>query len=83
MTSHPNRAKLSIAAPVVTGCHVLSARLTAGHTQAQMAATLYRSARSVESWEDGTRMPDPALLELYLIKTGQIESHGWREVFPK
>ncbi len=80
MSNHPNRSKTDHAAPAITPEMVFGARINAGHTQYKMARTIWRTVRSVEAWEDGTRTPDPGLIELYLIKTGQIEN--WRFLFP-
>lgn len=70
-------------APDITGCHMLAARLEAGHTQAEAAAIVYRTLRCWQDWEGSQRNPDPALLELYLIKTKLIDKNDWRIVFPK
>jgi transcriptional regulator with XRE-family HTH domain len=47
-----------------------TARLAAGLTQRQ-AGELIHSARSWEAWESGRFNMHPALLELFLLKTGQ------------
>ena len=48
------------------------ARQAAGHTQKKAADLVYRSAaQRWQEWEAGTHRMDPAVFELYLIKTGQ------------
>ena len=48
------------------------ARTTAGDTQKQAAARIYRSMRTWQALEAGTSPGDPALLELYLLKTATV-----------
>ena len=48
------------------------AREAAGLSQAQAAALLYRSLRNWQQWELGERRIDPALWELFMLKTGQL-----------
>lgn len=50
---------------------IRAARTAAGHTQTEAAAVIYKSLRGWQDWESGARKMDPALLELYRIKTGQ------------
>lgn len=55
-----------------TPAQIKAAREAAGDTQAQAVARLYRGRRMTwDDWESGRRTMDPALLELYLLKTGQ------------
>lgn len=49
------------------------ARQAAGLSQTQAAALLYRSLRNWQQWELGERRIDPALWELFLLKTGQAK----------
>lgn len=53
------------------------AREVAGHTQTQAAAVIHSGLRAWQGWEtaeeyNSHRPMHPGLLELYLIKTGQI-----------
>lgn len=52
-----------------TPAEVLAARKAAGLTQAQAAALIYRTGRNWRQWEGGERDMDPALWELFQIKT--------------
>lgn len=58
------------AQPHYTAAQVRAARKAAGHTQEEAAAVIYRKRRTWQDWETGITRPDPALIELYLIKTG-------------
>ena len=51
-----------------------TARNYVQQTQEQAAAVVYRTRRGWQDMERGERPVDPAVLELYLIKTGQIEA---------
>jgi putative transcriptional regulator len=51
---------------------ILHARETAGLTQTQAAELIYKGLRTWQQWERGDRDMDPALFELFQIKTGQI-----------
>lgn len=56
---------------------VREARQAAELTQAAAAALLYKPARSWQNWERPIESPehrtmDPALFELFLIKSGQM-----------
>lgn len=72
MTSnnHPGRRS---SAPKPARDTLLDAREYVGHTQQQAAETVYRSRLGWQKMERGDRPVDPAILELYLLKTGQIE----------
>jgi DNA-binding transcriptional regulator YiaG len=50
---------------------VKAARTAAGHSQTQAADTIYKGLRTWQQWEKGERAMDPALFELYCLKTGQ------------
>lgn len=69
-TNHPGR-RTSARKPHKST--LLDAREYAGHTQQQAAEAVYRTRRGWQDMERGERPVDPAILELYLIKTGQIE----------
>lgn len=71
MANHPNRTRRAINAPTYTPDQVVSARASACHTQAEAAATIYRTLRGWQDWEGGQRSVDAAAFELYLIKSGQ------------
>ena len=68
-------AKLCAVDMSPTPAKILAARKAAGHTQQQAAETVHRadSARWRE-WESGRHRMDPAVWELYLIKTGHTQS---------
>lgn len=53
---------------------VRAAREAAGHTQTEAAAVLYMARGAWARWESGERRMEPALLELYKIKTGQLQA---------
>ncbi|MDR7119745.1 hypothetical protein [Rheinheimera soli] len=55
----------------VTPDQVKKARETAGHTQTQAAAVIYKKLLAWQRYESGGREMDQAFYELYLIKTGQ------------
>lgn len=57
-----------------TPSEVRTAREAAGHTQTEAAAVLYMARGAWARWESGERRMEPALLELYKIKTGQIQA---------
>ncbi|WP_292931423.1 helix-turn-helix domain-containing protein [Noviherbaspirillum sp.] len=44
-------------------------REAAGLTQGQAAALIYRTARNWQQWEGGERRMDPALWELFRLKS--------------
>lgn len=54
-----------------TPARIREARETAQLTQEEAAALIYSARRSWENWEGGVREMHPAMLELFLIKTGQ------------
>jgi DNA-binding transcriptional regulator YiaG len=51
---------------------IKQARGQAGLTQAQAAELIYKGLRTWQQWERGDRDMDPALFELFRLKTGQI-----------
>lgn len=72
--NHPGRRE---SAPRPDGQMLRDAREYVGHTQQQAANTVYRSRLGWQKMERGGptgRPTDPAVLELYLLKTGQIEA---------
>lgn len=71
MTNHPNRSKAPGAASTPTPAQILEARKAAGLTQTQAAAVIYGTLRAWQDWEGGQRKMNPALLELFELKTGQ------------
>ena len=54
---------------------IRSARAEAGLTQTQAAALVYHGLRSWQHWEAGERAMQPAIFELFLIKTGLYKKH--------
>lgn len=63
------RPAASVGPAVPAGPQLRAAREAAGLSQAQAAALLYRSARNWQQWELGERQMDPALWELFVLKT--------------
>ncbi|RQR65547.1 XRE family transcriptional regulator [Burkholderia sp. Bp9125] len=53
---------------------IKAAREAAGLTQSAAAALLYKTTRAWQWWEAGEREMDPALWELFLIKTRSTAS---------
>lgn len=49
--------------------NIRAVREAAGLTQGQAAALIYRTARNWQQWEGGERRMDPALWELFRLKT--------------
>lgn len=58
--------------PAPTPAQVRASRKAAGLTRAEAGAMVYHSRRAWQNWELGARDMDPAVLELFYIKTGQI-----------
>lgn len=54
-----------------TPAQILAARQAAHLTQAAAGALVYHARRSWQDWERGKRAMDPAVFELFLVKTGQ------------
>jgi putative transcriptional regulator len=54
---------------------VIDARVAAGQTQPEAAATIYSTLRTWQGWEGAgnDRPMHPAFFELYLLKTGQTQ----------
>ena len=51
---------------------IRQARAAANHTQKKAAQVVHRAAaQRWGEWETGTHRMDPAVFELYLLKTGQ------------
>jgi DNA-binding transcriptional regulator YiaG len=61
--------------PTPAPAEIKAARESAGDTQAQAAARVWAgSYRTWQDWETGRRPVGMAEWELYLIKTGQLDS---------
>lgn len=59
---------------------IVTARLLAGHTQAEAAAIVHRPGyRSWQNWERGSAQMPVDAWELYLLKTGQHPVHTLRK----
>ena len=56
-----------------TPADVKSARAAVGLTQTQAATLIYKKLLAWQRYESGDRSMDPALYELFLLKTGQID----------
>jgi hypothetical protein len=55
---------------------IRAARAAAGDTQTQAIQRLHRDRRMTwDDWEAGRRVMEPALWELYLLRTGQHPTH--------
>lgn len=50
---------------------IRQAREACGLTQTEAAALIYRTCRNWQQWEAGDREMDPALWELFCLKTQQ------------
>lgn len=75
MSNHPNRGESPAKNPTVL--EIKEARGKSGLSQAAAAALVYRTTRNWEQWEQGGengRRMDPAIFELFLIKTGQLKT---------
>lgn len=55
-----------------TPAAVRAARTAAGLTQTEAAAKIYSTLRTWQDWEAGGRRCHPAMFELFLLKTGQL-----------
>lgn len=55
----------------MTPAKLKQARSNAGLTQAQAAKLVHRSLRNWQQWEGYERTIDPAIYELFCLKTGQ------------
>jgi hypothetical protein len=82
MANHPNRRKRSTnrldPAANPSQAQIRKAREQAGHTMREAAATVYATLHAWQNWETDPmneyhRRMHPALFELYLLKTGQME----------
>ena len=69
MTNHPNRSK----GPKVELDQILAARKAADLTQKQAGSLIYATERTWQDWESGRRRMPYAALELFLLRTGQID----------
>ena len=69
MTTHPRRSTRVLPPP--TPDEIRAARDAAEHTQHTAAATIGASFRAWQQWEAGERPMPPAMLQLYLLLTGQ------------
>ena len=52
---------------------IKEARKSLGFTQTQAAAVIYKKLLAWQRYESGERNMDPALYELFLLKTGQLK----------
>lgn len=73
MTNHPNRSTWRCQLPVPTPNEIRQA--IGQMTQAEAAELANASSRSVEDWVAGTRRPDSARWELFLLRTHQHPTH--------
>lgn len=69
MTTHPRRSARLLPAPAPDD--IRAARAAAGHSQSQACVVIAVPVRRWEAWEQGERPMLPALLQLYLLLTGQ------------
>ena len=75
--NHPGRSN---SAPRPTGDMLKTARDSVGHSQRAAAETVYRAQRGWQDMELGNRPVDPAILDLYLWRTGQIKAgESWQD----
>lgn len=68
MSNHPSRSRVNPASNP-DPAEIAAARQSAGLTQLQAAELIYRTLRNWQQWEGGERRMDPALWELFRIKT--------------
>ena len=65
--------------------YIKNVRAVAGLTQTEAAALVHSTTNAWQKWEDGTRRMHPALLELFLIKTGkqdgQLTPEEWLRIY--
>lgn len=74
MSGHKNRSTMNrrkSANP--TPSEILQARESAQLTQTEAADKIYSTLRTWQDWEAGARRCHPAMFELFLIKTGQLQ----------
>ncbi len=57
-----------------TPSQIRDARQAANLTQAAAGALVYHARRAWQDWERGERAMDPAVFELFQIKTGQVRA---------
>jgi putative transcriptional regulator len=72
MPDHSSRTKAPpgpVSNPNPTPGDIRAVREAAGLTQCQAAALIYRTARNWQQWEGGERRMDPALWELFRLKS--------------
>lgn len=75
-TNHPGRRK---SAPKPAGALLAAARAEIGDTQTEAAQRCYRALRTWQENEAASHC-DPAVLELYLLKTGLIvRGQAWTD----
>lgn len=73
MTNHQNRSRVKSPASNPDKEQIRAARISAGLTQTQAAEIIYSGLRQWQKWESGEHRMHPALFELFLIKTNQID----------
>ncbi len=76
MSNHPNRSRGVSSARNPVPEEIKAARETAGLTQTEAAALLYKTARVWQMWEAGDRRMDPAFWELFRIKLAASNNSG-------
>jgi putative transcriptional regulator len=57
-----------------TAAAIHAARKHAELTQTEAAQRIYSTLRTWQDWEAGARRMHPALFELFLLKTGQLNA---------
>lgn len=74
MTGHKNRSQTNRrSASSPTAAEILAAREYARLTQTEAAQIIYSTLRTWQDWEAGARRCHPAIFELFIIKTGQVQ----------
>lgn len=56
---------------------IAAARAAAKLTQTEAAEKIFSTLRTWQDWESGARRMHPAMWELFLIKTGQVDPATW------
>lgn len=78
MANHPNRSRAKSPASNPSSNEILNRRLFAKLTQKEAANLVYASEKTWRNWESFDTSPShrrmhPAIWELFLLKTGQME----------
>lgn len=73
MPNHPNRSRAKSPASNPEPDEIVKARTNVGLTQKQAADIMYCGLRTLQQWEAGDRRMHRAILDYFLLRTGQKE----------